>query len=180
MTPEENAKIIQIIQNTIKGQGYTVNEALTNSKAGKDLISNMRKGQTPSIEKFTLLADFLNVSIDCLLGRENQLLKIKEMNSMVELNRKGKTILYDALLSLSNTYEVWDIRDKVLADLPGMSAISDDELKEMCATINKVAGISIINIDHLFAWLNIYGQSSSINYNGIIKSKSSEFNVKEA
>jgi len=61
---EDMAKNIQAV---IKDSGHTVNVALVNSGAGKDLIANMRKGQTPSVEKVVVLAEYLGVSVDYLL-----------------------------------------------------------------------------------------------------------------
>ena len=48
MKPEERANIIETV---IIDRGHVVNHAHTNSKPGKDLISNMKKGQAPSFEK---------------------------------------------------------------------------------------------------------------------------------
>ena len=67
MKPEERANIIEAV---IRDRGYIVNHALINSKAGKDLISNMKKGQAPSFEKIILLADYLDVSLDVLVRRK--------------------------------------------------------------------------------------------------------------
>jgi transcriptional regulator with XRE-family HTH domain len=47
----------------------SIAKALIESGAGKDLLVNMRKGQTPSVDKFKLLADYLDCSVDYLLGR---------------------------------------------------------------------------------------------------------------
>lgn len=41
----------------------------TKSGAGKDFISNIKKGSAPSIEKVYALADYLDCSVDYLLGR---------------------------------------------------------------------------------------------------------------
>ena len=61
--------IIEIVQSTIAGKGTSVNRALIESGAGKDFIANMKKGRYPSINKFAALAEYLDVSIDCLVGR---------------------------------------------------------------------------------------------------------------
>lgn len=58
-------------------KGISTTQALIQSKAGKDFISNIKKGQTPSIEKVVLLSIYFNVSIDYLLGEINHLQKEK-------------------------------------------------------------------------------------------------------
>ena len=50
----------------------SVNKALIDSGAGKDLIANLKKGQIPSIEKLIKIADYLDVSIDYLVGRTDK------------------------------------------------------------------------------------------------------------
>lgn len=60
------------IEKVIKEKNISVNKALTESMAGKNLLANIAKGQIPSIEKIILLADYLEVSIDYLLGRTEQ------------------------------------------------------------------------------------------------------------
>ena len=71
MRPKD--EIVRIIQDTIRGCGYSVNKALTESGAGRNLVSDIRRGQIPSIERLTLLGDFLGVSVDRLVGRENKI-----------------------------------------------------------------------------------------------------------
>lgn len=41
----------------------------TKSGAGKDFVSNIKKGSAPSVEKVYALADYLDCSVDYLLGR---------------------------------------------------------------------------------------------------------------
>ena len=64
-------EIIATIQNTINDKNLSVNKTLVESGAGKDFIANMKKGTVPSVQKFSALADYLNVSVDYLLGRTN-------------------------------------------------------------------------------------------------------------
>ena len=63
------SEIIITVQNIIANKGLSVNKALTESGAGKDFIANMKKGMTPSANKFSALADYLDCSVDYLLGR---------------------------------------------------------------------------------------------------------------
>ena len=179
MVKEDIAKHIQSV---IKQNGHTVNEALVNSKAGKDLIANMKKGQIPNVEKIVLLAEYLDVSVDCLLGRENnshlRLSNKKEECAKMTLNRKAKVFLYDALLSIANSYELDDVQKQLLDDLIDMK-MSTDELKKLCATCNEETGTNNINIDDLFGWLNIYGSAMTIDLGGLLKYKANESSIKD-
>jgi transcriptional regulator with XRE-family HTH domain len=51
-------------------RGVSPNKAFTESGVGKDFIANLRKGQAiPTARKFLSLADYLDCSVDYLLGR---------------------------------------------------------------------------------------------------------------
>lgn len=65
-------EIINTVQNVISDKKLTVNKALTESGAGKDFIANMKKGRIPSVQKFSALADYLDCSVDYLLGRTDK------------------------------------------------------------------------------------------------------------
>lgn len=54
----------------LKGVAPTV--ACKESGAGKDLIPNVKKGQTPSVAKVQLLAQYLGVTTSDLLGEQNE------------------------------------------------------------------------------------------------------------
>lgn len=45
------------------------NKLLMNANMGKNLFDNMKRGSIPSVEKIHIIADYLNVSVDYLLGR---------------------------------------------------------------------------------------------------------------
>lgn len=64
---------LQIIEERImsiaKKQGLSKNQLLKNVQLNKSVFDNMKKGQIPSVEKIHKIADFLNCSIDFLLGR---------------------------------------------------------------------------------------------------------------
>lgn len=69
--------IVENIQHICTDRGVTPTTAARESGAGKDLISNMkRKGTLPSIEKIRLLADYLNVTANDILGTQNDALAV--------------------------------------------------------------------------------------------------------
>lgn len=59
----------------------------TKSGAGKDFISNIKKGSTPSIDKVLALAVYLDCSVDYLLGRIENPNAHKAQNSYAISNR---------------------------------------------------------------------------------------------
>lgn len=64
--------IIELIQNEANRRHVSVNKIFMECGIGKDFIANMKKGRIPSTDKFCDLADYLNVSVDYLLGRTNK------------------------------------------------------------------------------------------------------------
>lgn len=67
--PLDAIKIVENIQRICAEQGTTPTVAGRESGAGKDLVSAMkRRGVLPSIEKMSLLADYLGVTVSELLG----------------------------------------------------------------------------------------------------------------
>lgn len=64
---------LEIIEQRIvyiaKKLGLSKNKLLMNANMGKNLFDNMKRGTIPSVEKIHIIADYLNVSVDYLLGR---------------------------------------------------------------------------------------------------------------
>lgn len=64
---------LQIIENRImsiaEGLGLSKNKLLINTNLNKSVFDNMKKGQIPSIDKIHKIADYLDCSVDYLLGR---------------------------------------------------------------------------------------------------------------
>ncbi len=67
---------LQTIENRIMSiatqMGLSKNKLLINAKLGKSFFDNMKKGQIPSVEKLHIMADYLDVSVDYLLGRTDK------------------------------------------------------------------------------------------------------------
>ena len=61
--------IVECIRDAARLRGLSPNRAFTESGIGKDFIANMMKGMTPAADKFSDLADYLDCSVDYLLGR---------------------------------------------------------------------------------------------------------------
>ena len=61
--------IAQVINKTCKNKGVTVAEVLKTLDLGSNTISHMLHGRAPSVITIARIADYLNVSVDYLLGR---------------------------------------------------------------------------------------------------------------
>lgn len=61
--------MISRIEELCQKRGINKTTAFVQSGVGKDFSSNLKKGNVPSSDKISLLADYLNCSTDYLLGR---------------------------------------------------------------------------------------------------------------
>lgn len=70
------------------------NQLLKNAGLNKSLFDNMKKGQIPSIEKIHKIANYLDCSVDYLLGRTQNPMSHKNIanTSMEDVSDKGNTI----------------------------------------------------------------------------------------
>lgn len=70
----------QNVANTIKklllDKGITAKEMCVDCSLGVNTLSNIRRGDVKNIETFQILADYLDCSVDYLLGRTDK----KEVN----------------------------------------------------------------------------------------------------
>ena len=64
---------LQIIEERVmliaKEQRISKNRLLINAELNKSVFDNMKKGQIPSLDKIHKIADYLDCSVDYLLGR---------------------------------------------------------------------------------------------------------------
>lgn len=64
---------LQLIEDRIMSiasvKNLSKNKLLINAGLNKSIFDNMKKGQIPSVDKIHKIADYLNVSVDYLLGR---------------------------------------------------------------------------------------------------------------
>lgn len=66
----DNAQTAQIIKNLAKNKNVTISKLLENCKIRKSLIYDLEKRDyTPSAAILEQIADYLNCSVDYLLGR---------------------------------------------------------------------------------------------------------------
>lgn len=53
----------------VKEKGVTVTELIKACNLGANALGSMREGKMPSVERIAIIADYLDVSVDYLLGR---------------------------------------------------------------------------------------------------------------
>lgn len=79
---------LQIIEQRIMSIAETMNlsknKLLLNTNLNKSVFDNMKKGQIPSIDKIHIIADYLDCSVDYLLGRTD----IPEVNRGYEASEE--------------------------------------------------------------------------------------------
>jgi transcriptional regulator with XRE-family HTH domain len=85
--------VIDNIQNLCQEKGLVLNTVLVKSGAGASLITNLRRGSMPSIEKFVLLAEFLQVPLDSIVGTDLSEEKKKELAQIDKLTQRLRSIL---------------------------------------------------------------------------------------
>lgn len=68
----QNAHIVLTIKTLCKSKGVTISKLLSECHLTKSFIYDLEKrAVSPSCDKITRIADYFNVSVDYLLGREN-------------------------------------------------------------------------------------------------------------
>lgn len=72
MVPLDSVVFIENVKARCKQLGTTPTAACVESGAGKNLITYMKKGTMPSIEKVQKLADYLQCSVSDLTGETPQ------------------------------------------------------------------------------------------------------------
>ncbi|MCM1507373.1 MAG: helix-turn-helix domain-containing protein [Ruminococcus flavefaciens] len=66
----QNKQIAEIIKLKCKEQGISVSFLLNSCSINKNFIYDLEKcNKSPSVDKLIKISDFLNCSIDCLIGR---------------------------------------------------------------------------------------------------------------
>lgn len=151
-------KVVQNIQYVCREKGTTPTAVGKESGAGKDLVSLMKtRGSWPSTEKIIQMADYLDVSLDYLLGRTDEK---KEPTPVVEdgldAEHRDLVSLYDAASPALRTAALAVLRS---AGGQVMETESDQAaaLPEMLETV-ELEGIGTIQIKKMEPW-NLSGSA---------------------
>lgn len=79
-----------------KQKGISRNTAFTESQVGKNFVSNMKKSN-PTMGKITMLANYFNVTVDYLLGKEDATIPIDTTGFSVDQNSVKMVPIYETV-----------------------------------------------------------------------------------
>ena len=65
----DTMQFAQKIKDRCKKKGYTITEVLENCQINRNFMYDLKRQRIPSVESFLKIADFLDCSIDYLIGR---------------------------------------------------------------------------------------------------------------
>lgn len=97
----------------------------TKSGAGKDFVSNIKKGSAPSIEKVSALAEYLDCSVDYLMGRTENPQSHKSTSSVSVGDVSGNS----GAIGVGNT-------------VTNAAAPPDEQTEELLATYKKLSPLN--------------------------------------
>ncbi len=68
----KSSDVAERIKNLAKARGVIIKDMLSDLTLGANTLSNMRHGRMLSSDSLARIADYFNVSVDYLLGRETE------------------------------------------------------------------------------------------------------------
>ena len=102
---------LEIIEQRIvyiaKKLGISKNKLLINAELGKGLFDTMKKGQVPSVEKIHKIADYLDISVDFILGRTETTRVVNIPDKIIDIiteeyNKNPKEFISDGFIKAPN------------------------------------------------------------------------------
>ena len=102
---------LEIIEQRIvyiaKKLGLSKNKLLINAELGKGLFDTMKKGQVPSVEKIHKIADYLDISVDFILGRTETTRVVNIPDKIIDIiteeyNKNPKEFISDGFIKAPN------------------------------------------------------------------------------
>ncbi len=98
----DTQKVILRISELCASKGVTVNAMLKECGLSKSVVDNLKKGSISSVDKFLMMADYFDVSVDYLLGRQQKAVPVapsalsppeeKLLSLFRSLNDNGQTL----------------------------------------------------------------------------------------
>lgn len=89
-----------------KLRGLSKNKLLINANLSKSIFDNMKRGQIPSVDKIETIADYLDCSVDYLLGRTSN------PNVQETANTHGSSIHNPQSTILLGIFDELDLADQ--------------------------------------------------------------------
>lgn len=130
MTKERYIEIlIKNIEHACSVANVTSNKLGIESGLGKDIVANLKKGSMLSADKLAEIANYLNVSVDYLLGRTD------EPNSSMSNNSISATDIKENNVQTIGGNETISKRDREL--LQKINSLSFDDYADIISYINS-------------------------------------------
>ena len=108
-----NAQIANKIKQTCKEKNITISQLLEKCEIRKSLIYDLEKRDyTPSIAIINVIADYLGVSVDYLLGRADEPTEIKQ-NNVVNVNNSGDNNTNNVNIGKASTEDISEITEMI-------------------------------------------------------------------
>lgn len=76
-------EVVKIIKETAKAKGIAVGKMLDACELSKNALSSMQSGYLPRTENLCKIADYLDVSVDFLLGRQKNNASEDDLRSVI-------------------------------------------------------------------------------------------------
>lgn len=130
MTKERYIEIlIKNIEHACSVANVTSNKLGIESGLGKDIVANLKKGSMLSADKLAEIANYLNVSVDYLLGRTDEPNSSMSNNSISATDIKGNNV------QTIGGNETISKRDREL--LQKINSLSFDDYADIISYINS-------------------------------------------
>lgn len=99
-------KTADIIKHLLKGKNKTAKQMCSDCGIGINTLSNIRRGDIKNIDTFSIISNYLNCSVDYLLGRTDN----PNINSQTETDKEIKFETFGDIINfidaLSKTYGI--------------------------------------------------------------------------
>lgn len=121
----EPYQIYKIVEKECKKKKISQQKLLSDVGLAKSTLDNMKKGSMPSVDKVSMIAEYLGVSIDYLLGTEKDLKsKAADIKRRVMEESNEKEFFRAAPIDMTQKRSISELHAL-------LSEMSDEDLKKM-------------------------------------------------
>ena len=121
----EPYQIYKIVEKECKKKKISQQKLLSDVGLAKSTLDNMKKGSMPSVDKVSMIAEYLGVSIDYLLGTEQDLKsKAADIKRRVMEESNEKEFFRAVPIDMTQKRSISELHSL-------LSEMSDEDLKKM-------------------------------------------------
>lgn len=102
-------QIAELVESRLENLGISGRKFMSDSGLKRGVLDNMKKGSMPSADKIAIIADYLGVSVDYLLGREASAQSANQSGGILGLS--GARADLALLLSQMTDEQLLQLRD---------------------------------------------------------------------